>query len=148
MYSKQANFLARIYWFIFRPRTRGVKCLITRSGKVLLMRNSYNPKIWNLPGGGVKRNEELEAAVRREVLEELGLNLEQIVSLGSYESKKEYKKDTIHCFSSELASDPSLKLSRTEIIEAKWFNLNQLPNNISTSVLKSLGYALKESKLL
>jgi ADP-ribose pyrophosphatase YjhB (NUDIX family) len=46
--------------------------LIPRDGKVLLVRHSYVAG-WLLPGGGVRRGEPADAAVVREMKEEIGL---------------------------------------------------------------------------
>ena len=45
--------------------------IVNREGKVLLARHSYKGG-WSLPGGGVERGEPAEAAMLREMREELG----------------------------------------------------------------------------
>lgn len=138
MFIKLIVLSRKLYWFIFRPRRTGVKCLISYDGKILLIRNSYYPDIWTLPGGGVKSSEEPESAVKREVAEEIGLNLESVSLVGKYESDREYKKDVIHCFYSQLTSSQTLKTSKVEVISAEWFDQNSLPSNISKAVSNSL----------
>lgn len=55
------------------PVALGVTGLVTDTqGRVLLVRQSYMPG-WRLPGGGVDRGEPPEAALRRELAEEVGL---------------------------------------------------------------------------
>ena len=64
------------YWANALP---AVQALIERDGRVLLARRGIEPRLghWDLPGGFVEETEEPEAAVRREVLEETGLQVER-----------------------------------------------------------------------
>lgn len=71
--------LRRFYWYIFQPRTRGVKCLIQKDGKFLLVRLAYAHKSWTVPGGGVKKKESFEEACYREIKEEIGVVLGPIL---------------------------------------------------------------------
>jgi 8-oxo-dGTP diphosphatase len=65
------------------------KALIhNEEGKLLLlqknMRESHTIKgpLWDLPGGRIHKNETLEDALKREIDEETGLQIVQIISLG------------------------------------------------------------------
>jgi len=52
--------------------------LLVEKGKLLLIRRGHEPSkgAWTLPGGGVRLGEPLREAVRREFLEETGLEVE------------------------------------------------------------------------
>ncbi|KUO42115.1 MAG: hypothetical protein APU95_03895 [Hadesarchaea archaeon YNP_N21] len=56
----------------------GVGALITRDGKVLLIKRRYEPGEgkWSIPGGLIELGERAEEAVKREVKEEIGLEVE------------------------------------------------------------------------
>ena len=56
----------------------GVGAVIVDAGKVALIRRRYEPLKghWSLPGGTVEVGEALEAALRREMVEETGLVVE------------------------------------------------------------------------
>jgi 8-oxo-dGTP diphosphatase len=56
----------------------GVGAVIVDAGKVVLIRRRYEPLKghWSLPGGTVEVGEALEAALRREMIEETGLVVE------------------------------------------------------------------------
>ena len=53
---------------------RGVKALITRNGKILLLREPNG--VFDLPGGRVEDDERHRDAARREIDEETGLQIE------------------------------------------------------------------------
>lgn len=54
----------------------GVKGLIFRRGRLLLLHRrtdlAFSPNLWDLPGGGVERGDNLEGSLVREVREETG----------------------------------------------------------------------------
>ena len=56
----------------------GVGAVIVAEGKVLIVKRKYDPLAgqWSLPGGGVELGETLEDSIRREMLEETGLEIE------------------------------------------------------------------------
>jgi 8-oxo-dGTP pyrophosphatase MutT (NUDIX family) len=93
----QAN---RVRYFLTRPLTMGVKLLLVREGRFLLVQHSYQSG-WHLPGGGVKRGETLEQAARREAREELGATLDELRLVGVYTNFREYKSDHMVVFASE-----------------------------------------------
>ncbi len=53
-------------------------CIILVGGKVLLIHRRNEPVGWALPGGFVEYGETVEVAVRREMKEETGLELDQL----------------------------------------------------------------------
>jgi 8-oxo-dGTP diphosphatase len=53
-------------------------------GSVLLVERKYEPLGWALPGGFIESGEPLEAACRREVFEETGLEIEGLVQMHTY----------------------------------------------------------------
>ncbi|MFH1129350.1 MAG: NUDIX hydrolase [Patescibacteria group bacterium] len=118
--------IVRLYWFIFRPKTSGVKCVIENNGKILIIRNVYGKRMWTFPGGTINKNETPENAVKREVREEVGLEIVNIRFLGDFVSEVEYKKDKIYCFSAK-SSQLELKTRKSEILEADWFLPSELP---------------------
>ena len=56
----------------------GVGGVVIRDGEVLLVRRAYPPRAgeWSLPGGRLELGESLVEGVRREVLEETGIEVE------------------------------------------------------------------------
>jgi 8-oxo-dGTP pyrophosphatase MutT (NUDIX family) len=118
---------ARVYWFVRRPAKRGVKCVITRGGEVLLVRHTYgNRRAWELPGGGVKPGEDPVEAASRETHEELGLSISDWTALGDFFSRGEHRADTMYCFHA-VVDDVSPVADRVEIAEVRWFPTTALP---------------------
>ena len=128
----------RLYWYIFRPSRFGVKCIIEKEdGKILLIKNTYGNGKWNLPGGGIEKGETPENAVRREIQEEVGLELHTINFIGEFESTAEYKKDQINVFYSEV-TNPILNIQESEISDYIWSDVHELPGPLSAIALKAL----------
>lgn len=70
-----ADRLRKLYWFVRRPTTVGVLAIVTDDGgRVLLVEHTYRDG-WYLPGGGVRRGEGLDDAIRRELREEVGVEV-------------------------------------------------------------------------
>ena len=131
------------YWFIFRPRTTGVKCLVEYDGTFLMIRNTYGHARWTFPGGGVQRGESPEHAARRETHEEVGIMPTAVVPIGSYFSTRQYKRDTVHCFYAKIDTD-RFKIDNMEVAEAAWFSQKHIPEIRSLAVDEVLNlYQLK-----
>jgi ADP-ribose pyrophosphatase YjhB (NUDIX family) len=60
--------VARLRWRVTRPITVGVRLILEKEHAMLLVKHTYQSQ-WYLPGGGVGRDETLEAAARREAAE-------------------------------------------------------------------------------
>lgn len=58
--------------------TLGVGAIVVRHGHLLMVRRAQQPArgLWSVPGGKVERSEYLSDALRREVREETGLDVE------------------------------------------------------------------------
>ena len=126
----------RVYWWLFRPTSSGVKCVITHRNDVLLVQHTYGPRDWELPGGSRKRGEDAEAAATREIREELGLTVDEWQSLGRVEVIVNRHLDRVHCFQAEVASagggSPELVLDLGELAAAQWFPKRDLPRPLGS----------------
>jgi 8-oxo-dGTP pyrophosphatase MutT (NUDIX family) len=137
--------IIKFYGFLFRPNTKGVKCAIDFKGKILFVRLNYAHRGWTLPGGGVKRNESFEEAIRRETMEEVGVNLEKVEKIGEYKAVVEYKNDNVVCFYSKV-SKPDFKVDGFEIAEAKWCDPDLIPEPYSIRVPLIVGFLKSKFK--
>jgi 8-oxo-dGTP pyrophosphatase MutT (NUDIX family) len=125
LFRRPALEVAKLYWRIFKPETFGVKVLLTHKNKILCVKHSYGYN-YTFPGGGIKKNEDKVEAVKREVYEELGIQLSSVKYVGNITSTRFYKKDNIFIYTSEL-DDGSFKVDNLEIESAGWFDKDSLP---------------------
>ncbi len=81
----------------YRQPKLAVDCIVLVDNKVVLIERKNEPRGWALPGGFVNYGETVEAAVRREVKEETGLEL---VDLRQFRVYSEPERDPRwHCVS-------------------------------------------------
>lgn len=117
----------RHYWRRWRKTPiAGVSVVITNlGGDVLLLKHSYGPDVWALPGGGLKPGEDPAAAARREVLEELGLTLARIEPVAVIEEEISGAPHTAHLFAAICDQHP--RPDQREILVARFFPSHSLP---------------------
>lgn len=116
---------------LLRWHTRGVKVMaFDPAGRLLLVRHRYGRSdLWMLPGGGIARGEAPVVAAARELVEETGCRLSDVVTLGRYEARTEGRRDTVHLFRGVTADAPSI--DAVELAEARFFALDALPDALS-----------------
>ncbi|MCY1720331.1 NUDIX domain-containing protein [Prolixibacteraceae bacterium Z1-6] len=100
--------------------------LIIHDGKVLLAQNGSNSDHhlqWEFPGGKIKPDETEEQCIRREIREELELEIEIVDSLKAVVHDYNIKKIRLIPFICKL-NGGNLKLN--DHINAEWVELNDL----------------------
>jgi 8-oxo-dGTP diphosphatase len=113
------------------PPVVGVGAIVLRQGKLLLGKRmgSHGAGCWAPPGGHLEFGETVEACARREVLEECGLELEDLVP-GPYTSDVflEVQKHFVTLFvvARGARGEPQL-LEPTKCAEWRWFGWDELP---------------------
>lgn len=115
-----------LLWILNSKFNVGVSGIVTNEeGLVLLLkhvyRRSYN---WGLPSGWVKRNETVEEALKREIKEEVGIDEIESCSIFSVKSGFRLRIEIV-LLAKTKATD--IKTLSTEVFEANFFNVNQLP---------------------
>ncbi len=121
-----------------------VTAALIKNGKVLLTRRvdkkvKFNGK-WQLPGGVWEPNETIEQALKREIKEELGIDLKHYVFVPKiFEEFRKTFHLIIFVFTAKFPEEAKVKLNE-EADEYDWFtleeikNLDALPYTYETSV--------------
>ncbi len=121
----------------------GAICVVERAdGHLLLVRQSYRRDGWGFPGGLLRRREEPADAARRELREELGIDVE-LTGLPVVVIDTAMRRIDV-VFNARLAEESALP-ERTahspEITDARWFPADGLPGLLpeATAALIQLG---------
>jgi 8-oxo-dGTP pyrophosphatase MutT (NUDIX family) len=118
--------LAKIWWHIRRPPHNGALAAVHVGPALLLLRSSYR-SAWNFPGGSIQPHETPEAAVRRELAEEIGLSpAEPLRPAGEAGGDWDGRRDRVFFFALDLPALPPLRLDNREIIGARLVPLDEL----------------------
>lgn len=130
----------RAIWRTLPPRTRlkivratqrkftasVAAIVISDKNEVLLLDHVLRPfATWGLPGGFLVRGEQPEAALKREIREEAGI---EITDISLYRVRNHDRHVEI-LFTAKSNETPQIK-SR-EIINCGWFSVGDLPDNVS-----------------
>lgn len=118
----------RPWWFVTRPRTRGMKAVVRCGDKVLLIRHTYARRgQWDIPGGFVRGDEDVEVALRRELDEELGVTPVRITPIAELASRFDHKRERLHVFAVDIAPGSPVTPSEAEIEAVCWARHDALP---------------------
>lgn len=104
-----------------------VAAIIKKEDKIFITRRGYGEFIdmWEFPGGKIEEGESKEEALKREIKEELELDIENL----DYLTTVDYDYPNFHlkmdCFICEIAGG---KLSLNAHNDAKWVNFDELDN--------------------
>lgn len=114
-----------------------VKALITYNGKVLLGKKEEEDDHpiggeWHFLGGHIEKGEQFEEAVKREVKEETGLDVEvhQTIDIMTFSWSKDGEKDSIqvlyHCEAETDEAEPEDDLEKAE-----WFEPSEIKDKLA-----------------
>lgn len=137
------HFLLRLrfwlYWpglYVYFHGSRRSRVVLVDGGKVLLVRDRFSlwfdEDAWTVPGGGVRVNETPLVAAVRELHEELGITLRAGDLQLAWEGPISNNGLSYYAyfFIAQLAADTPLKVQKTELKSARWFDRSKLPTNL------------------
>lgn len=129
--------LLRAKWYVTRPVTQGVRALpLTQGGRIVLIRHTY-VRGWHLPGGGRGAREDAQAALLRELREEIGLVAHGAVEpIADFTHRPDFKRDTVAFFIvRDVEFVPRLSL---EIEAIAAFAPDALPEGVSDATRRRI----------
>ncbi len=122
----------------------GASVIIYKDNRVLLQQRKDN-KCWGYHGGKVEYGEIVEAAAKRELLEETGLTANRLVLFDVFsgpDMKYTYPDgNTVSIIDIVyLCNDYSgdLKPQASEVLDLQWFDIDQIPANLSPPIKPAL----------
>lgn len=120
--------------------------IINQKEELMLVKRKYPPRkgYWDLPGGFIDIKETGEEGVKREIKEELGIQLDKVFYIGSYPDKyffQGFNMDTITLSFYSKISNQEIKVS-DDITGFSFFNKNKIPYN--KLAFKNLSISIKE----
>lgn len=128
----------RLWWRVSRGMTLGVRAVVEdEAGRIALVRHTYMPG-WHLPGGGVERDETADSAIRRELQEEAGVDLDEPPCLvGVYANLRHFRGDHVLLYRASRWT-PCAPQCDGEIEAADWFAPDALPEDASAATRRRL----------
>ncbi len=115
--------MLRVSWFLRRPRTHGAAIALWHKGRVLMIRTSYR-NCYSLPGGFVRKGESSEQAARRELLEELGIDVPVRTLRPTWTGTLtfESREDRVDIWEAQVDQVPVVRVVGREIVWAGWLS--------------------------
>jgi ADP-ribose pyrophosphatase YjhB (NUDIX family) len=112
---------ARLWWRLRRPDHDGAMVAVWLDGRILAVQPSYraNPS-W--PGGGIRRGEAPREAARRELREELGLDVapDDLVLAREVAAEWDFRREHVRVFELRLRAEPVLRIDNRKIVAARF----------------------------
>ncbi|MDQ8733776.1 NUDIX domain-containing protein [Paenibacillus sp. LHD-38] len=138
--EKMREMIGNAPLIIMRPSV----AIINHSGEILL--NRYIGGTWGISGGILQLNESVEECIKRNVQNDLGIKLNTLRLFGVYSGKElinrvEESGDEYHTVAvGYLCTDfeGNLTTDENQAIEAKFFQFDQLPEEIDPFIKNKL----------
>lgn len=128
-----------VLWCFHSKFIIGVSGVVLNSkGEVLLLRHQYwKEGSWGLPSGYAIRSEKIEDTLQREIKEETNFDIavvKQLRMVSGYKLRLEVSMQA-----NLIGGD--MRLDKKEVIDAKFFSINQLPSGLLESHIEIIKLA-------
>ena len=105
-----------------------VAIIVNNDNKILLLKRSDDPKIWQpskwaLVGGGIEKGEKPEEAVKREIKEEIGLEIDKFIKTFSIQR---HKDSVEHIFACRYSGEPTDITLNEENTKYGWYDTKEI----------------------
>ena len=127
------------------PYRENASIIARKNGKYLLVRKPRKHHAWQFPQGGVEAGESLEAAAKREFMEEVGCDCVEIakeVGVYQYDFPAEFQNNLryekfrgqkVHLFLAEFTGEENaIHVNEKEIVEARFVKPEELEELIES----------------
>ena len=116
---KVAHRMLRAYWSVRNPHTRGALVAVWHDDELLMVKNSYRRE-YTLPGGYIRSGERATEAARRELREEVGIDVPLHQIEQAYNGVKPYenRQDEVTIVEVTVKDRPSIEVDNREVVWA------------------------------
>lgn len=135
------------YHFFDDPHAVNAVIFEDARGRILLVKRKVAPRagFWDFPGGFLEQGETLEASVRREIKEELGIEIKKFRYFASYPDRYAYKGvvyPTLNCVFTARLPRGAMPVADDDAAALEFFPKNNIP--WKKLAFKSVDAALKD----
>ncbi len=119
--------------YYFNPAPASAVILLNDKRQIYLDLRTREPKagLWELPGGFIELHESAEDGAIREIKEELGINLDNIVFFKSYPNDYLYKGAQYYpldlVFVSKVNLNEIKPVDKEELNDGRFFDIDKIP---------------------
>jgi mutator protein MutT len=117
--------------------------IFNSEGKVLLLKHRFRAGSgWGIPGGFLEAGEQPEAAMRRELREEIGLEVKHVEIFTSRSFRKPRQVEILF----RCHADADVKPLTIEVERAEWFSVDELPAGLPKDQRALIGSSSESSR--
>jgi len=111
--------------------------IFNKKGQLYLQKRAMSKEVqpgkWDTSvGGHIHSGENVNAALHRETMEELGIKVVNAQPLYSYVMRNDYESELVHTF--RMVSNGPFKINHDEIIFGKFWRIKDIKNNLGKEI--------------